>query len=83
MPSTACVRGSSPIYFNTQKEWQSHHAVVDGHSHSTSQEIVLGVDGPLVMVSVLSACGAVALEKNLMKLSVHQFGKKILKLMAQ
>ena len=56
---------------------------LDGHSHSRSQKIALGVDGPLVMVSVLSACGPVTSEKNLMKLSVHQFGKKILKLMAR
>ena len=36
------------------------------------------VDGPLVMVSVLSACGPVTSEKNLMKSPVHQFGKEIL-----
>ena len=52
------------------------HTAVDGHSHSTSREIALRVDGPLVIVSVLSACGPVTSEKNLMKLSVHQFGKK-------
>ena len=51
-------------------------AAVDGHSHSTSREIALGVDDQLVMVSVLSACGPVTSEKNLMKLSIHQFGKK-------
>ena len=56
---------------------------MDGHSHGISREIEHGVDGPLVMVSVLSFCGPVTSEKNLMKLSVHQFGKKILKLMAQ
>ena len=40
-----------------------------------------GVDGPLVMVSVNSACGPATLEKNLMELSARQFGKKTLKLM--
>ena len=53
------------------------------NSHCTSWKTEHGVNGPLVMVSVLSACGPVTLEKNLMKLSVHQFGKKTLKLMAQ
>ena len=58
------------------KRMAAFHAAVDGHSHSTNREIALGVDGPLVMVSVLPACGPVTSEKNLMKLSVHQFGKK-------
>ena len=64
-------------------EWQSYHAVVDGHSRITSRETEYGVDGPVVMVSVLSAFGPVTSEKNFMKLSVHQFVKKILKLIAQ
>ena len=61
---------------------QPYHAIVDVHSYSTSWEIEYGVDDPLVMVSVISACGPATLEKNLMKLSVRQFGKKTLKLMA-
>ena len=56
---------------------------MDVHSHDTSWEIEHGVDGSLVMVSVNSARGPATLEKNLMKLSVRQFGKKTVELMAQ
>ena len=56
---------------------------MDGLSHNTGWKVEHGVDGPLVMVSVFSVWGTSNIGKVPYEVSVHQFQKKNLKLMAQ
>ena len=68
--------GSSLIYFNAQKNDSLSCSCGLAFAQHEWCELALGADGPLLMVSVLSACRPVTSEKNLMTSSIYQFGKK-------